>query len=177
MKKQFYIHFSFLIAYFLIITLIRRWFSLKDIGFWLGGLIGTLLPYSDHFIYVYFLRPIEPMSLEVRSLVGGKNLRRAFELLITTRRERQKMIFHTVYFQIIFLVLTFFVITSSGSIFGRGLVLAFALHLLIDQIIDWMETKNLDNWFLNLPISLDKEQKQLYLLGNIFLLLLFGLYF
>lgn len=83
-------------------------------------------------------------------------------LLYKTRGERNELIFHTIFFQLIFFVLTFWMLSSSGSLFGRGMVLAFALHLLIDQAIDLTELGNLGNWFTNLPVILDLKQTKIY---------------
>ena len=53
-------------------------------------------------------------------------------------------------------------LSSSGSLFGKGMVLAFGLHLLIDQATDLSEVGNLDNWFKNLPVKLDLVQSKIY---------------
>jgi len=137
--------------------------------------VGTLLPDVDHLFHVYFLKPKEAVSQKVSSLISEKKVRESWDTLVETRIQRPELIFHTAYFQVIFLALTLWVITSSGSLFGRGLVLAFSLHLLIDQLIDLMETKNLDNWFRKILVIKDKEYRQWYLVSNFILLLVFGL--
>jgi hypothetical protein len=85
-----------------------------------------------------------------------------FSLLYGTSSERKELIFHTIFFQMIFFVLTFWMLSSSGSLFGKGMVLAFGLHLLIDQATDLSEVGNLDNWFKNLPVKLDLVQSKIY---------------
>lgn len=187
MKKELTTHFLFLFVYFALITLVRKWFELSTIELFLGGVVGIVLPYADHFIYAYFLRPQETISQQAVQMLAQKNFKGAFEFLITTRRQQRKLIFHTAYFQLIFLALAFLVITSSGSMFGRGMVLGFALHLFIDQVVDLMETKKfslpdadqdaLNSWFVQFPITLNREQKRWYLVGNVVVLLLFGLYY
>ena len=177
MKKELTTHFLFLFVYFALITLVRKWFELSTIEFFLGGAVGIVLPYADHFIYAYFLRPQETISQQAAQMLTQKNFKGAFGFLITTRRQQLKLIFHTAYFQLIFLALAFLVITSSGSMFGRGMVLGFALHLFIDQAVDLMEIKSLQAWFTQFPIVLDREQKRWYLVGNIVVLLLFGFYY
>lgn len=174
MKKELFIHFSFLVSFFIFISLFRGWLNLSFWPLWLGGLLGTLLPDIDHLIYVYFLRPQELTSQRVNYMLGKRNVWGSLSLLAETRSERTKLIFHTATFQLIFLVLTFLVITSSGSMFGRGLVLAFSLHLLVDQAVDFMETGDLNNWFKNLPIRLEGRQQRLYWLIVLVLVLLFG---
>jgi hypothetical protein len=107
-------------------------------------------------------------------MLSKKEVFRTLKLLAETRYERKNLIFHTLLFQVIFLILTFWVITSSGNIFGRGLVLAFSLHLVIDQVVDLMETDGLENWFKNIPFALDRKKSIYYCSFLFFLLLVFG---
>lgn len=177
MKKEFIIHFSFLGAFFIFISLMRGWFNTNYLIFWLGGLLGTLLIDVDHLIYVYFLKPHELTSQRVDNLLKKRQVKKTFELLTVTRSERTELIFHTAYFQIIFLLFAFLVVTSSGSILGRGLVLAALLHLLIDQVIDYFETGDIRNWFKDLPVKLDKKQANWYMVSVGLVILVLGLFF
>jgi hypothetical protein len=175
MKKELTVHLSFAISTFIFISIFRRWISLSFVPFWFGGLVGTFLPDVDHLIYLFLLRPYELTSQRVSHLVGQGSFWRSLTLLAETRSERTKLILHTAFFQIIFLIASFLVITSSGQLFGRGLVLAFLLHLLVDQLIDLLEIDSLDNWFRGMPFSLDKEKALFYWLANlvVFLILAF----
>lgn len=177
MKKDLITHFTFLVAFFLFITIFRRWFDISFITFWVGGVVGTLLPDADHLIYVYLSKPHELTSQRVNNLLAGKNVKKSWDLLAITRTERKDLIFHSAYFQVIFIILSFLVISSSGNYFGRGLVLAFMLHLLIDQVVDLVEVNSLDNWFGKLIVITDKLQRRVYLVVNLIVLLVFGFYF
>lgn len=174
MKKELITHFSFTVTFFLLIILVRGWFSSEYLLFWVGGIIGVFLPDVDHLIYVYFLRPQEPVSQKVSEMVGNKDYSSALRLLTNSRENRTKLIFHTGYFQILFMIFTFFVITSSGSLLGWGLVLAFSLHLLVDQYIDLTGTGRLTSWFKEFPASLESQQMRWYLIVVLVLLLIFG---
>ena len=103
-----------------------------------------------------------------------REVKRIITLLYETRSERRGLIFHTAFFQIIFLVLTFWIMTSSGSIFGKGIVLAFSLHILIDQIVDLTEMKTFDNWLRFSPWYLDLPKAKIYWLVMLILTILFG---
>jgi hypothetical protein len=175
MKKELLVHFAFLVSLFIFISLARGYVALTFWPFWLGGIIGTLLPDVDHFIYVFLLRPQELNSQRANQMLGRKDVFATLEFLAETRYERTKLIFHTATFQLIFLVLTFLVLTSSGSLFGRGLVLGFLIHLLIDQLVDLIDTKNLSNWLRNMPVSLEGREKQ-YFAANLILLLIFAFF-
>lgn len=174
MKKEIFIHFSLFFLFFVVVLFTKGFFNLSSWPFWLGGLIGTLLPDLDHLIYVYFLRPQELTSQRVSYMLGKRELVRSLELLASTRSERTKLIFHTAFFQIIFIILSFLIFTSSPSFFGRGLALSFYLHILIDQAVDLREIGNLDAWFRDFPINLDIQKQKVYWWLMAFVALILG---
>lgn len=176
MRREIFIHFAFLFSFFVFVSLVKRWFALSYWPFWVGGILGTLLPDLDHVIYALYLRPNELNSQRVGYMLKKREIWETIKFLAETRYERTKLIFHTATFQIIFLILTFWVITSSGSPFGRGLVLAFALHLAIDQIVDINETGALTNWFRNFPLwsPKDKREAKIWWGAGLLVILLFG---
>jgi len=55
--------------------------------------------------------------------------------------------FRSVLFIILFGVVSFFVVTSSGSMFASGLVLSLYFTLLLLQAEEWQENRNLNAWF------------------------------
>lgn len=97
-------------------------------------------------------------------------------LLYETRSERRGLVFHTAFFQIIFFIVLFWFLTSSGSAFGIGLVLAFALHLAVDQLIDLNDLGNFDNWLKYSPWYLDYGKAKIYWYITMSLLLVFGFF-
>lgn len=181
MKRELFIHFLFVIPFFILISLARNWVSLPYWPFWIGGVVGTLLPYADHFIYIYLLAPHELTSQRVVSYVAQKKIGSALNLAFVTAEERSKLIFHKAYFQAIFLVLTFWVMTSSGSLLGKGIVLAFSLHLIIDQLEELLRVRNLNSWFREItfipPEGLDRDKTYAYFGINLLALLLFAFVF
>jgi|SRR5688572_10267716 len=174
MKRELFIHLAFWFAFFVFITLIRQYFSFSYWPFWVGGILGIFLPDLDHLIYVLFVKPEELTSQRVGYLIDKKDVKRSVELLYETRTERRGLIFHTIFFQIIFLVLTFWMMSSSGSLFGRGLVLSFALHLSVDQLVDLTELKSFNNWFKDLPFTLDLNKSKVYWMVTTVIVLVFG---
>ena len=177
MKKELILHFIYMITFFLLVTLFRGWYSYIYWPFWVGGIIGTLLPDIDHLIYSFALNPQDHTSQRVAYLAKEKNVKKAVEILSNTRYDRGKPVFHTIYFQLIFLVLTFWVVTSSGTPFGVGLVLAFYLHLLIDQLVDYYEVGSISSWFDKLPLILEADRSRIYWIIMLSLLLVMGFFF
>lgn len=174
MRREVFIHFSFLFTFLVFIHLVKRWFDFSFYPLWIGGILGTFLPDIDHLLHVYIVRPDDADSLKVKEAISKKNITLTIKALFEGRRERGELVFHSVLFQVIFLVLVFLVVTSSGSIFGRGLVLGFALHLLVDQFVDLLERKDLTSWFRILQIQPEREKTILYWAINAFALLIFA---
>lgn len=176
MRREIFIHFSFLVSFFVFVSLARHWLALSYWPFWAGGLIGTLLPDLDHIVYAFFLRPQELNSQRVNYMLGHRQIWETIKFLAETRSERTRLIFHSAVFELVFAVLTFLVVTSSGTHFGRGIVLGFFLHLLIDQAVDITETGGLTNWFKTFPFWTPSEARQAWAWwgGGLILLLIFG---
>jgi hypothetical protein len=87
----------------------------------------------DHFLYVLVVNPHELTSMRVRRLLDQRRFKEALILLGDTADERLRLAFHNALFQPILYVFCFFVLTSTGNLFGAGLVMAMALHLLKDE--------------------------------------------
>lgn len=145
MKRELFIHFAFWFSFFVFIAIIKKTLNINIWPFFVGGVIGTLLPDIDHLIYVYLVKPYELASQRFIQLIQSKELKRSVELLYETRGERTNLIFHSQFFQALFLVVTFWVMSSSGSVFGKGVALAFALHLVVDQMIDIYELNKFED--------------------------------
>lgn len=115
------------------------------------------------------------MSQRTSYLVKERKFAKVASVWADVAREgSSKLIFHTYYLQIIFMILTFWVVSSSGSIFGTGLVLAFSLHLLVDQFSDFEKKGSISGWFRDSQIVLNKNQEYIYFAVLTFILLLVG---
>jgi hypothetical protein len=175
MKRELFIHFAFWFAFFVLISIFNNYLSLSYWPFWVGGLVGTLIPDIDHLIYVFFLSPGDLTSQRVNFLLRKKEVFRVVSLLYETRSERKNLVFHTFIFQLIFLGLTFFILSSSSSIFVRGLVLAFSIHTVVDQLADTLDLKNLNNWGKLFPFELNYKNSMLYISASFILVFVMGI--
>lgn len=170
MRKDVLTHFTFAIALFIIITVIKNWFDIMYVTFWIGGVIGTLLPDIDYLINVYVLNPDREESKVTADMVSQKRVAGVWERVAQARKGKTELLFHTIIFQLIFWVFAVYVLSSTGSLLAKGIVLAFALHLIIDQLTDLMETGSLSLWFAKAPFALDEHKQKIYLLLNILLI-------
>jgi len=177
MRKRATVHLAFGIGFFVLVTLFKGWFSLVYLPFWVGALVGVFLPDIDHLIYVYALKPHELTSQRVSRMVENGRPRDVLRVLAATGGEREKLVFHAALFQIIFLVFAFLVVSSSGSLLGRGIVLGFLLHLLIDQLRDFKEKNTIDHWFHNVNLRPTQEQAKIYLAAHSLALFVFAVIF
>lgn len=55
--------------------------------------------------------------------------------------------FRTIFFSGLVTIVSFFIITSSGSLFATGIVLLLVLHLLLLQLGEWKIAGNINSWF------------------------------
>jgi len=176
MKKEIALHYFFLIVFFALITISHRWFNIRYFLFWIGGSVGTLLPDVDHLLYVFVFYPHQLTSQRAKQMVTKGRVLEMADFLAQTRDERKKLIFHTFFFQILFFAVSFLILFSSSSLFGRGVVLAFMLHLFVDEVVDLYKVGNLENWFRQTPLFLNKKESVLYCLAVLVLILLFGFF-
>lgn len=172
-KKEFLSHFFITLIWLLIITLLRWSWQWNLIWLWLGGFIGTFLIDLDHFIYLFFTNPHELTSQRAQRLWEQKHLKELVILTFNTTEERIRLAFHNVLFQLILFILCFFVLTSTGSLFGSGLVMSMALHLLKDEFHEWQvgREERLGQWlFWPIKMEVSLQNQKIFL---IFMALLF----
>lgn len=149
MKKEIFNHLIYFFAYFVFLTIVNSLYSFFYWPLYVGGLVGLFIPNIDHLLYVFVFKPQELTSIRVKTLVSYKQYKEAIRLLYDTREERVDLIFHTTLFQIIFLSLTFWVVSSSGNLFARGLVLSYLLSLVIFNLKKYIaKTDNNFTWMV-----------------------------
>jgi hypothetical protein len=176
MKKLLATHAVFLMAFVILFSVYRDWLSLSFTPFWWGTLMGFLLPYVDYVLYIYLLKPKETASQEVAALISSGKVIKAGNRVVTSFSDRKNLLMHNASFQILFLVFSVWMVTS-GSLLGMGIVLAFMLHLILDQVTDYIELGNIDSWFEGFPINLDGQQRLWFLVGNSIIFLYLGFFF
>ena len=154
MKKELKLHIPFLVAFFLLISVYKTvnapsfagsWFDLDHLIFWLGGLIGILLIYIDHFVYAFFLNTSESVSQQAAGMANNKNYGKALEILLKGHSQKDRLMVHSALFQVVFIVFAFFV-------------------LLVDMTQDLATEKNIDGWFVTSPFSVGRD-KQVWYVG------------
>lgn len=153
MKKYIINNFLIWLGYFVFLVVVNSMYSFSYWPLYIGGLVGLfIMPNLDHLLYVFVFKPQELTSQRIIALVHNSPYKDVLRLLYDTADERIDLIFHTPLFQIIFAVLTFWVVTSSGNLFARGLVLSFMLSLSIYNYKKYKEENK--NLFYGLVLAL-----------------------
>ncbi len=124
---------------YLVILTIFHWGlhpSLEIIFFVLGGLFGVI-----------FLDLIEAV-FKMSPLATQGSLNSAFKNVLV---------------QAVLVPFGLFVITSSGSLFGVGLILSLFLSMIYRERLEFKETGNLNSWFWVIKTEITPKNQQIYL--------------
>lgn len=114
---------------------------------WLGAAIGVFLLDIDHLFYWWYLHPEKEDSKEAKNIWNKsglklkKKLKRLYELGQKWHNTHNRLMFHSAVAQVVLLLLSFYILTSGGSIFGSALIMSINLHLLKDVWTDFVERK------------------------------------
>jgi hypothetical protein len=136
----------------------------------LALLLGSIILTSDHFIYWFALRPNTEESRIAKAALNQRDFKSILVLYKTTHKNHNNLIFHHYFFQVILVLISLFVYTSSIGIFTKVFLLAINLHLLIDEISDYfLDKKTLQKWLFA------REEKQLSLDYLKYYLIVFGI--
>ena len=148
--KTIYKHLWSIFPFLILISLVHWQLKFSLIFFWLGVIIGTFLLHLDQAIYCFFQSSHEFSSQRIKRLWEQKDYRGAVTFLLETQEEREKLVFHSVLFQFVLLVASFFVLTSSASLLGKGVVMGLFLQSLIEQGRQLHSKGEINNWFWQL---------------------------
>ena len=150
-----------------------HWYLRLDLFFlWMGVILGTLLWEADHLFYIWLKAPHEYTSLRFIRFLQNRKYREAFELLVETKDERPRTLFCSVLFQGFLFVVAFFVLTSSSSILGKGLVLGLLLQALTSQGRQFLKKGEITSWFWQFKARPARNLQALYF-GLVVLVFLF----
>jgi hypothetical protein len=146
-------------AVFLIVSLIWVIFNVPNLQIFyllIGLLLGTLFLNIDHLIYWFYRKPNTDESRLVQTVVEKKDFKSLYRLIKAARSSHDNLIFHHYFFQIGINFISFFIFISSSNVFILSFLLGLNLHLLTDEIKDFLKNpKFLQKWLFA------REEKQL----------------
>jgi hypothetical protein len=160
-KQEIKYHFLPLLGIFFLVSIVwilNKVTAISFISLFLGLFVGSFLLDSDHLIYWFFLHPDSDEGQQAKRFLTDKKYKNLLKLLENTHKNHISLIFHHYFFQAVLVLITFFVFTSTPSVFPKAILMALNVHLLVDEIIDFKtDKKHLQEWLFA------REEKQLSL--------------
>lgn len=143
-------HLLVAVIYFLAVVVLRGKIDTNLLWIWLGVFVGTFLLDIDHFIYWFVTHP-EKEDSKLAGVIwrtkGNRGFEEFYHLLKNCHSSHDRLIFHSVVFQTVLLLLAFYVLSSGGNLFASAFILAMNLHLLKDEWQDYFRSPaRLSNW-------------------------------
>ena len=126
-----------------LIRLIRQIGLIGDWRMWAGNLvlvagrvIGWLLVEGDHLLYALACDPANPTCSMVKTYLQKRQWKAAWEALEKTKAERTKLPIKNMLTALVVAGVGIWVVTSSGSFLGAGVVLGLGVRLLWEMLTD-----------------------------------------
>ncbi len=140
-------------------------YSFRELILWFAGaFLGAYFIKLEQIFYVYFTHPEEALSVEVKNLINQKRKKEVWQLL-RQRVGEQKLAFRSALFQVIWVVLAFFVLTSTSSVFGKTLVMAIGLYLLLKEWEAMLDKKEINWLFWQVKRVIAPKEQKIFLWG------------
>lgn len=138
-----------------------------------GTSIGVIMLFLDRVVYTYSY-PTDLLSQQFAQLIKEKRWKYGLELLDARREEQNKLTFRSALFMAVWVPLSFFAITSTTALFGKGVVMGLMLHILLDA---WrMQKSNPERlnerlfWQIARPIRREEQLVFMYVMTALFLI-------
>jgi hypothetical protein len=177
-KHEFRYHLLATTAFFIIISVFLVIFKSENIEIlkvFLGLFVGSLILDIDHFLFWFFLKPNLEESRLVKTAIRHYDFKSVYNFLKTSHQSHYNLIFHHYFFQVVLVLFSFFIFTSTNNLFISSLVISLNLHLLVDEIIDYFyNPKILQKWlFARESTQLATKFLGKYILVFIFFFIIF----
>lgn len=134
---------SLLIAGVVVVRMVREMEWVGNGMLVVGWVIGYMLTEIDDLFYAYICNPGDEVCQRVKTHIAAADWRRARDLLVATRGERQNLPIHNVLTGLVVAALGVWVVSSSGSLVASGAVLGLTTRLFIGA----MAEKNYQKWY------------------------------
>lgn len=142
----------------------------------LGAIFGTfILELVDPFIFAFLQHPEHPTAQAFRELWQTKQLKYIFNFWKHRRLEGERYLLHSLIFQPLLLVVTYFAVLTAGNRMVVGMLVAATILMVTRQLRDYGKWKQLGPWAWPIRGGLTPQTTKIYL--TIVTLLSFGLLF
>ncbi|MBU1084946.1 MAG: hypothetical protein ABIJ43_03765 [Candidatus Beckwithbacteria bacterium] len=145
------------------------------VGFIVGGGIGWSLVFMDVIAYIYILHPEVQVSQYISYQIKNKQFKQAFESIKRRQGEFDKLTTRSALFQVVWVVLAVFTLSSVASWFGKALVMGLGLRMLVEEWRGWFSDKSKLKtslfWQIKREVSMDELKWYLYIMTGIYMVL------
>jgi hypothetical protein len=141
------LHF-FLPLMYCLLFLLRFHEPLSLFQFCLGVGIGFSIFIIDRIVHAFFIQPELEFSKQIQAAWHAKNYRLLVNILATAGSKQTHLTTRSLFFLLIYIGMSLYVLTSTGSILGMGLILGIGLHFCLDFWWYKRDTTQFDDFFL-----------------------------
>lgn len=182
MKRYLSSHLPMAIWYSLVVFLVNgiTWplttQTLSWVWFLVGAVVGVMILFLDRVVYVYSY-PNEQLSQTVMHHYGQKDYKSALAVLDLRRLEQNRLTFRSALFIAVWVPLSFFALTSTTGLFGKGVVMGLMLHILYDSWkLQKLNSSRLNErlfWQIGRVVRPEEQLVLMYAVSGIFILFSF----
>lgn len=108
-----------------------------------GGVIGWFLPALDKIAYIYILHPEAQISQYLRFQLERNQFQAFWKTLKSRQGEFDKLTTRGILFQLTWIVLAIFTMTSVPELFGQVLVISLGVRILVEEWREWLGNKEI----------------------------------
>lgn len=174
------IYTSYFIAVFFLSSLpFKNFFGLwsfylnKALAVFLGALLGAHFIKIDQLVYVFFTKPEDELSLEVKSLMSQKKYGEALDRLDLKIDLQTQLASRSLLFQLAWVGLAVFALTSTVGFFSKALIMGIGLKLLLEEWEDIWQGRDINwlFWQIKRQVSFKEQKRFLYIITIVFFIL------
>lgn len=121
-------------------------FGWRGWEFLVGNIIALGLGLVDRLLYVWWLYPFEQSSIQVQYWTRRRDLKAVIGLLLGGTANQHKLIFRSLGFAFVWVMLAVYVMSSTGSIVAMGMVMGLGFDLVWSILNDWKLPGKLGTW-------------------------------
>lgn len=110
--------------------------------FFISVYFGFGLLFLDRLLHIFYIESETPFSQSVRESWRQKDVRKVLRSVFYAGQMQERLITRSVFFLVAYAATALFVITSTGSVIGTGIILGVGLHYCFDF---WQYRKNLES--------------------------------
>jgi hypothetical protein len=133
---------------------------------WVGSGLGWFLLDVDHLIDVFWLRPKDNNNQTIREAVRSGNWEQVWKGLLKFSSERKTLVLHSVLFELMVVVMSVYVLTSSSGLLPRGLLLGLWGRMINDQMRELLGSGQMKSWLWQLKVAISRDIQVLFLVGS-----------